>query len=409
MSAFLIAAALAAPPLPTDALFVAIDAGGERRAGKLIRLTSAYAAVLEGPSGDVKVSDVISLRRDVPLPPFPTAPHLVTATGDRVVGRMLGGGGQAVRFAPSSALLKEGEGWTAPISMVSAVWLTEPPADTPADPARYAWAEGVKNRDVLRFRNGDTASGTLVGLGPKAGAPAFQFRPQAGAAREVEAAELAAVAFNPVLARPRRPKGPFARVVLADGSRIGVTSPTVADGVLAGEALFGQKVAVPLVAVVAIDVHQGQAVYLSDLKPSRVEQGSFLGVTWPWTADRGADGAPLKLLAGAGVSTFDKGLGTRPRTRLSYDLGGKYARFEALVGLNPDAGGRGAARVRLLVDGKPHEVAREKGRPLAAGQPVAVQFDVSGAKELVLEVDFGPAGSVQADVVWADARVVASK
>ena len=78
------------------------------------------------------------------------------------------------------------------------------------------------------------------------------------------------------------------------------------------------------------------------------------------------------------------------------------------MGLNPDAGGRGAARVRLLVDGKPHEVTRDKGRPLAAGQPVAVRLDVSGAKELVLEVDFGPAGSVQADVVWADARVVAS-
>jgi hypothetical protein len=32
--------------------------------------------------------------------------------------------------------------------------------------------------------------------------------------------------------------------------------------------------------------------------------------------------------------------------------------------------------------------------------------DVTGAKELVLEVDFGPTGSVEAAVNWGDARLI---
>jgi hypothetical protein len=408
MYAFLLAVVFAAA-VPGDAPFVVVTTGDDRATGKLVRLTPDFTATIATRTGEVDVPDAISLRRDVPLPPFPTKPHVVTANGDRIVGELLGGGGLSMRFVPSVAPLNEGDAWAVPLTSTAAIWFTEPPADTPVDPARYSWVEGTKNRDVFRFRNGDTARGTLVGLGPEADLPALQFRPETGAARAVAGKELAAVAFNPALVKPRKPKGPYARVVFADGSRIDVANPSVASGLLKGETLFGQKVSLTLDAVVAIDALQGKAVYLSDLKPKKAEQGGFLGVLRPWVADRGVDGAPLKLLVGGRESTFDKGLGTHPRTVLTYDLGGKYRHFDALVGLNPDAGDRGEVKVRVLVDGKPHAVGRAGGRPLTAGKPVAVKLDVSGARELVLEVDYGPTGSVEAGVNWADARLIASE
>jgi hypothetical protein len=405
MFASVLALALAAQPQGGEVPFVAVTPGDERPSGKLVRLTPDFIARLATRAGEVEVRDVLSLRRDAPLPPFPTRPHLITATGDRIVGELLGGDARSVRFAPSVASLKRGEAWSVPLTNTAAIWITEPPADTPPDPAKYAWVEGSKNRDIFRFRNGDTARGILRGLQPDARVPTLRFRPDAGAERAVAAKELAAVALNPALLRPKKPDGPYARAVFADGSRVALTALAIDRGVLTGETLFGQKAVFPLAELVALDVVQGKAVYLSDLKPKKVEQGGFLGVTWPWTADRGADGSPLKLLVAGGESTFDKGLGTRPRTLLAYDLGGKYRRFEALVGLNPDAGGRGAANVRVLVDGKAHRVGRGD-RPLAVGKAVALRLDVTGAKELVLEVDFGPAGSVEADVNWADARLV---
>jgi hypothetical protein len=405
MFASVLALAVAAQPAPAELPFVATAAGDERPKGKLVRLTPDFTATIDTPTGTVEVKNLVSLRRDGTMPPFPTQPHIVTANGDRIVGELLGGGGESMRFVPAVASLKVGESWSVPLASAAAIWFTEPPADTPVDPTKYPWAEGTKNRDVLRFRNGDTARGTLVGLGPKAARPTLQFRPEGGAAKGIAVKELAAVAFNPALVRPKKPNGAYLRVVLADGSRLALTEPAIARRVLTGETLFGQKVVLPLDAVVAVHVFQGKATYLSDVKPRKVELGGFLGVTWPWAADRGADGSPLKLLVAGGESTFDKGLGTRPRTVLTYNLNGKYRRFEASVGLNPDAGGRGAAKVHVLIDGKAHDVARN-GRPLGAGKAVAVRLDVTGAKELALEVDFGPTGSVEADVNWADARVI---
>ena len=102
---------------------------------------------------------------------------------------------------------------------------------------------------------------------------------------------------------------------------------------------------------------------------------------------------------------FDAGLGTHPRTRLVYDLGGKYRRFDALVGLDPVTGRRGSADVRILVDGEIQPIPGLIGMS-SLDSPVAVRVDVAGVQELTLVVDFGRGGGVQADVNWVNARLV---
>lgn len=402
---------LALAPAPADAPFAAAGAGDDRPAGKLVGLAPDLTATLATPKGQVEVADVISLRRvGRALPPFPTGPHLVTAAGDRVAGEVRGGNAQSLRFHPAAAGPGADDAWAVPLSAVAAVWLTDTPADTPPDPANYPWAEGNKNRDLLRSRTGDTTRGVLLGLGAEDGRPTVRFRPDGGDPRTVPAGDVAAVAFNPLLAKTRRPKGPFVRVALADGSRLSLSNPSVAAGLLRGETLFGRKAEFPLAAVVALDVWQGKAAYLSDLKPAKAEQRGFVGAGWPWAADRTVHGTPLRLpppAAAADDSTFEKGLGTHPRTVLTYDLGGRYSRFEALVGLDPEFGDRGRAVVRVLVDGKEQDVPKLKA--LAAGPPVPVRVPLGGAKELRLEVDFGPTGGVRAAVNWADARLVEGK
>jgi hypothetical protein len=105
-----------------------------------------------------------------------------------------------------------------------------------------------------------------------------------------------------------------------------------------------------------------------------------------------------------GESTFDKGLGTHPKTVLTYDLAGKYSRFESHIGLDAATGKRGRADVRIKLGGK--EVDLPDLKTLTAGQAVFVRVNVRGAKELTLIVDFGPTGDVQADVNWGEARLV---
>lgn len=306
------AALLAVLSLPAaDPVFVAASPAAERPDGKLLAL-SPDGAELDTAAGKKTVAGAFSLRRsDVPLPALPRGPALFTTTGDRVPGRLVGGDGQALRFKPS--LL--GEEWKVPISSAAVVWLSKPPADTPTDIARYAWLPENRRRDVLLFRNGDTLRGTLDAFTREP--PAFKFAPEVGEARAVALDETAAIAFNPTLARSRKPKGPYYQLVLRDGTRLAATLAVVRGEKLGVRTLFGEAVEIALADVVAIDVIQGKAVSLADLKPTKIEQAGFLGTPVPWAADRTVRGEPLRLLTSLGEETFDRGLGTHPRTVLT--------------------------------------------------------------------------------------------
>jgi hypothetical protein len=162
-------------------------------------------------------------------------------------------------------------------------------------------------------------------------------------------------------------------------------------------------VRVPLEEVIALYVQQGKAVYLSDQKPKQYEHKPYLpgAMHWPYAANRSVAGRDLR----AGGSTHDCGVGMHSACQLTYDLGGGYQRFEALVGLDERTGAKGSVRVRVLVDGKPQDLG--EGRELTARDGVLpVRVNVAGAKELTLVVEFGRGGDVQDHVNWLDARLV---
>jgi hypothetical protein len=402
MYALLIAALQVAAPGDAAPTFAAVSAVDEGESGRLIRLSPDFTAVLTRGNKEFAIKEVIGLRRsERPLPPLPNGPHLITTSGDRIAGRILDGDSQALRFLPSGLELKDEAAWKVPFNSAAILWLTATPADTPIDPAQYDWLAGNRNRDVFRFRNGDIDKGALSGLD---GDARFNLRPEKGMDRTLRMEELAAVAFNPVLARIRKPKGQYARVILADGSRLALQTSSIDAGVLKGETLFGLGVTIPVREIVGLDVFQGKALYISDLKPKKSEQAGFLSVTWPWAADRNVQGRMLRVATSAGESTFEKGVGTHPRSMLYYDLGGKYRRFEALIGYDPDTTIRSHATVRVLVDGKEQEFPDLPA--LKTGNAIPIRVNLKGAKELVLITDFGTAGGIGADVNWCEARLL---
>src|SRR5262249_51409138 len=157
--------------------------------------------------------------------------------------------------------------------------------------------------------------------------------------------------------------------------------------------------------LVSVDVEQGKVTYLSDLRPVKYRYQTFDGEQYPWVADRCVTGRPMALRSASGESTFDRGLGLHAECAITYSLGGKYRRFEALAGLDARSGARGNATLSVRVDGK--EQALSSGGQLTdAGGPVTVGIDVTGAKELTIEVRRGPGGHVQDHANLAEARLV---
>jgi len=234
----------------------------------------------------------------------------------------------------------------------------------------------------------------------------LRFKPDGEkAAKPYAISTVAALALDPTLARVRTPKGPFARLTLADGSRVSMATLLSDGGVLTGATVTGAKVSVPMGELIAADIRRGKAVELADLKPTAVKEDGFNGVVWPWVTNRSVRGKPLRLTTARGVEVFDSGLGVHSRSSMTYKLAGKYKRFEAAVGLDAVSGARGAVDVRVLVDGQDAKLDGLTGLTASAGAK-AIRVDVSGAKELTLVVDYGPGGDVQDDVNWGNARLV---
>ncbi|MCZ2341200.1 MAG: NPCBM/NEW2 domain-containing protein [Bacteroidales bacterium] len=335
-------------------------------------------------------------------PPRPRSPLLLFSNGDAIPATVLSGDRSTLQVQPTLPHAPS-QPWTVPLTALAAVWLVPPPARLPLDPARYPWRETARRQDAVLLRNGDVVLGTFAVLGESQTLRLITQRGQPP--RVLPLDQVAAVAFDPTLSRPRKLKGVAARVVGTDGSRLSLTQVTSAGATLQGETSFGQKVQLPLARIAALDVLGGPAVYLSDLKPQSATTEPYLSVSWPWVADRSVKRHTLRIAGPHGVDQFDKGLGTHPRTRLVYNLAGRYRRFDAQVGLDTASGSRGAAGVTILVDGQPQDYPALR-HLTAATSPVSVRVPITEARELTLLVDFSTTGDVQADVNWGNARFV---
>jgi hypothetical protein len=402
LSLFLSVMATTGDGQPTTANFALALADGTTITGPFERLGDQWSARLGGATPRQAAGvDILTLRRaQTRRPAFPTGEQIIFANGDRLPGKVLKLAGEKLHCR---ADLGKDHDLMLPLSAVSVLWMTSP--DEEDHPARFlrTLATGRRRQDLVLLRNGDILEGFVTALDS-------QNRLCIEVAKKdvsVEFSKVATVAFNTELVRTLRPKEMYARLVLTNGCRLALSSARADKISLTGITLFGAPVTVPVAQVHSLDMYQGAAVYLSDLKPVRYEFTPFLGsLRLPYVLDGSVRpgskaGGDLKL----GGSTYDKGLGMHSASRLSYDLGGKYRRFEALVGLDDQAGPRRSARVKVLVDGRARELGWH-GELTGKGGPRVVRIDVSGARDLTLVVDFDSFRDIRGWVNWADARLV---
>jgi hypothetical protein len=372
--------------------------------GSLRELGADWAMRLQGGQARrVNGAAIVSLRRrGVPLParPGPGTRQLLLANGSRIPGTVLKIANDRLLFRPLPPVRPENDGeWELPLSMVSAVWQGSPSGTADPRAVLRRLAGEARTRDVLLLRDGDRIEGTFKGLVRGA----FRIEPEGKQAVEVRQELVAALAFNSELVSRARPRGISGHLILTGGGRLVLVSARLgANGeTLRGRLPGGVSFTVPLADVAALDLRQGCAVYLSDLKPLAYQHTPFFGVRWPYVLDANVANRALRL----GGSVYDKGVGMHSRSRLTYDLRAGFRRFEALVGLDERTGRGGLARIQVLVDGKPVPLGRD-GELSGRDKPKSLRVDVSKGRELTLVVDFGRFGDVQGHVNWADARLI---
>jgi hypothetical protein len=393
-------AALAVGSQPPPASFTVHTADGALPPSPLQKIDDDWSISLEGTNRRrIPGSEVISLRRDDrPLPPFPKKPQVVLANGDRIAGKIVQIKGDRLRLI---AELSDGKSqvpeMTLPLTFFAVLWLVSMDESRDARDAIRRLQSGRRREDVAILRNGDVVDGTLKALDENV----VQLSKGRGEDLNLERSRVAAIALSTELARAVRPKGVYARLVLADGSRLAVLSAQSDGRMLDCKTTFGAAIQVSVEEIAALDLYQGRADYLSDLKPKRYEFTPYLGVSWPFTTDASVAGNPIRVAG----NTYDKGLGMHSQSRLSYQLNAGYRWFESWVGLDDQTGKKGSASIQVLVDGKA-QVGGQQRELTLANSPRPIRVNVSGARELALIVEFGRYGDVQDHVDWADARLV---
>ena len=216
-----------------------------------------------------------------------------------------------------------------PLSAVRVLWLVRRPADDPA------WLDAPRKRDVIQSRSGDLTLGVLVGIDGEQRAVKLQAD---GKELQIALNRVAAIGFNTDLARNRRPKGPYYRLTLADGTRLRATNLTFDGKSWMVQTIFRNSLRLPANMLVSVDKEQGKAVWLSDLKPTAYKYHTFDGEEYTWMPNRCVSGGALRLKLPHGESTYDRGIGLHADCSLTYSLSGKYKRLRGVGGSRCEIG-----------------------------------------------------------------------
>ena len=147
-----------------------------------------------------------------------------------------------------------------------------------------------------------------------------------------------------------------------------------------------------------LDVLSDKLTWLGSLQP-KAEQTAAFDRAWPWTVNSSPAGPGILL----GGKTYSRGLVMVPRTRLIYDVKGRYDVFEAVIGIDDRGGPQAHAIFRVLGDGK----LLYESEPRVCGQlPTPIRVDLAKCQVLAIEADFGKNFDLGDLCAFADARVL---
>jgi len=380
---------------------------------------------LDGAEGHVPIDDVLVLTPTGDEPPPvsalpPGALSLYLADGGLLRGVLLAGD----KAAPRVLSVDVGRGHLARISFnsLSGIRTTQTESAALEQSFQAQLAGRRPGRDTMIIAHEGKAvvvPGSLESL--TAGGWTFRFGNRTRSAGLDEA-------YGFVLgAQLASPSALPAKVVLWNGNRFTARILSAIRGELRLDAGPLGKITLPWEMIRRIDLRSERVVYVSDLTPSRVEQHTLLGTSWPVQQDRTVTGGPIRL----GGITHDKGLGVHAYTALSYDLGGAYERFSAVVGVDDAVAPNGSVVFRVKLDGKPifdssnrkqDNQKGARGSPPArsaseqtsgclrgGGVPRAISVDVRGGRLLTLECDTADGLDLSDHGDWANAILIRAR
>jgi len=372
---------------------------GKVELGRVVQFSAEGKLLLDG---DRVIGDSIVLLRRVSTanPGFPACPRLELHNGDCLAGEIHRLADAILLVRPRSFRVDgEAQLLRLPLSAVSRYWQNDP--DGMTRDVRRTVASKERPRDLAVLDNGDIVAGTLLEWSGTNHSLVMQ---SGNDQRSIKQPQLAALAFSTATSRVRKPTGTVYRLTLTDGSRWTLSGIDWKDQRIRGTDLFRNSIVIEAEQLVFLDVINGKAQSLLDVKPAQVVDDS-IEMDATSASFRPVTGLqPLQLKTGMGISHYDDGITTMGEARIDYALEPDASRFECTVGLDPVRGARGHVRLAVLLDGKPLPIDRPT-MTLADGVK-HLNLKVEGAKLLSLVVEAADGGTAGDCVNWCRPRLI---
>jgi hypothetical protein len=394
-------AALAADPpegpgrgtVPSDPVFTALRTDLTTLTGRIRQIGPREITLVpaEGEAQVIPLDRLVKLsREDMPPAVAPDGMLVLWPSGDRLYRCVITSATETALEVQSSAL----DHVTIPLDSVLGLVLS-PPSDVESlDLLLTRIRSEPRSSEVLWLANGDRLTGLLLGIDDKK----IKFQPNQNPI-DFDFSGIIAVGFDPALAVYPQPKGDYLELSMADGSRLGVTQARFEQGQIVGTTRFGATIHLALSELAQVHARTSSVVYLSDRPADADHYVAYLGPTRPYRREGNVEGHALRLAG----QTFDRGLGTQSRTLLAYRLAPGDRRFQVLVGLDDSAGALGSVVFRVRVDDRERLVTP----PMSVRDtPRTIDLDVSGARWIILDTDFGERGDVRDFADWVEARII---
>ncbi len=255
--------------------------------------------------------------------------------------------------------------------------------------------------DVVGFSNGDAQKGFIADV------DAEQIVLDIGDSRIPR--EIASIHYILFASPARAAAGDESaiRVRLVDGSALTASTVRTRNDGLIMTVRDGDEREVPLDALAALEHLNGPVAWVSVRMPVSIEQTNFViehPPSFPTRMNRTVDGKPIRF----GKTTYSRGIGVHARSVIVFNVDPAYPWFRTQYAIDPDQPRTDKAdvTVRIKADDKIlHEVAHFRGGHLS---PV-VLVDLSGARQLTLEVDFGANAESQDRFNWIESAYLKHK
>lgn len=362
--------------------------------GRLVELGESTARVsIDGEIQQLPIESILQIKTDSP-------PSRNETNEESATCYLIGGGAVrgSIESNPPSGYVRltidRNQTLDIPLMAVAAIRFPGPTTTALSAAFEARRAERKPGRDLLLLlRDGDlsVAPGALETVSPSGWSFSFGGKSRNGPL---------AGAYGVILGSTA-PAIQEARIEIAFGNdnRVNARSVTANTERVTIDAGPLGRFDVPWAGVRSIEFESRRVEQLSSLRPVVDHCKTIVGGTWPARKDLSVSGQPMRI----GSLLYESGWGVHAASRLEFELGGRYDRFFADVGVDAAVAPRGSVVFRVLVDGE-ERFASDKMRGGDAARRVNVELN--GASKLTLICDPADDLDLSDHGNWANAYLV---